>query len=526
MAKRARRCRTAAAAARCAEQGLHTAAAQGSAQAGPRVYVWGRRWAIPVSEASGDPVPEGDVRAPVEVSWFREHAERHRRGWSQVAFGPTFGAARTDAGELFVWGSWEKGRAGEKHTVFVEPRAVAYDGGAGAAGCERACFCDVQCSESAVWALTSAGEVVVWEQVPNMLKEFASLRPSDPRSVGGGRRVDSLTRPITKMSVGATHAAFITDEGELVCLGSNKHGECGLDPNVQATAATCRRVAFPRRAHPIEQARCGRSHTVAIAAEGDGFAWGDDSKIQLALGDTRSNFGDERHRQGSRGYLNMLRGGEGMALSPALRGGPDATLGREARSGVKYGEYEPHYQFKPLPMMPIPLEFHRQQHGTPYPPPDVIECGDDFTILVVRDSPDFFPAEESTNRLFCCGENSRGQCGRNMQSSQQTLAATRLPINTRVEVLSCGSSHCLAVLKRIGPSCSSKREVWGWGSNEHGQAGGGTPGMVCPAARLRAGIAHRVEAVWCGFSNSAAICSDRPETVRSKTKGVSVRYAE
>jgi len=311
------------------------------------------------------------------------------------------------------------------------------------------------------------------------------------------------------MAVGATHAVFISDVGELYCLGSNRYGECGADPSKHPVAATCRRVQLPRHCSPIAFADCGRLHSVAVGAEGQSLAWGDDSKIQLGLGDTRSNVGDERPWSGSRGYLNYIQGGEGMAPSGALRGGPDAPTFSRARStsSKKYGEFEAHFQWRPSLMMEIPLEFERQAHGTPYPAPDRVVCGDDFTILVVRDSPDWYPPEEESNRLFCCGENGKGQCGRSLQAMQQTFAATRLPRCSRTTGISCGSAHCLALLTRAR---STKRELWTWGSNDHGQAGGAKSGPVCPAARLRLPRDARLEAVWCGFANSAVICSDRP----------------
>lgn len=328
------------------------------------------------------------------------------------------------------------------------------------------------------------------------------------KEIRGGKVVGGMGRTVRTMSVGPTHATFVCEDGELFCLGSNHYGECGADPAAHGTASPCRCLRFPPHTTPIAFAKCGKSHTVAIGSSGQGFAWGDDSRIQLGLGDTRSNVGDERPWTGSRGFQKFLNTGESMAPSGALRGGPDSpSFGRApATSAMRYGEFQAHFQWRPSPMMEIPLEFERQVHGIPYPAPDGVECGDDFTILVVRDSPDWFPAEEESNRLFCCGENGKGQCGRSMQSSQQTLAATKLPKCTKTLGVSCGSAHCLALLQRIGVH---KRELWVWGSNDHGQVGGSKAGAVCPPVRLRLPREVRMEATWCGFANSAVICSER-----------------
>lgn len=471
-----------------------------------RVYMWGRRASLPASEA-GD-AAGSDLRSPTEVAWFRLYAERHRCRWRQVAFGPSFGAARTDSGELVLWGSC---RSKDGSRQYTEPRPLLLDDGEPGGNVR---FRDVQCSASTVWGLTMQGEVIVWERVPDTVADHisssSSSSPSVQRHFSGGRRLGGMTKPVREMAVGASHAAFIAEDGELYCLGSNRSGECGADPLVQGAATSCRLVQCPRHTNPIARVGCGKSHTVAVGAEGQTLAWGDDSKIQLGLGDTRSNVGDERQRSGSRGFQNLLKTGEGMATPSALRGGADSPSSSRARSasGASYGEFEPHLQWRPTLMMDVPLEFARQVHGTPYPPPDRLECGDDFTILVVRDSPDWFPPEEESNRLFCCGENGRGQCGRSLQQSQQTLAATRLPKNSYTMGVSCGSAHCLAVLKRVG---SQRQELWAWGSNDRGQVGGSNPGVLCPAARLRLPRDVRIEAAWCGFAASSVICSGRPQ---------------
>eukprot|EP00747_Dinoflagellata_sp_TGD_P186870 gnl/TRDRNA2_/TRDRNA2_44217_c0_seq2.p1 gnl/TRDRNA2_/TRDRNA2_44217_c0~~gnl/TRDRNA2_/TRDRNA2_44217_c0_seq2.p1 ORF type:complete len:553 (+),score=70.66 gnl/TRDRNA2_/TRDRNA2_44217_c0_seq2:47-1705(+) len=473
-------------------------------QRGDRVFVWGQRAALPVCEASGDAAPEGDVREPMEVCWFRKHAERHRCKWRQLAFGPSFGAARTDAGELFLWGS-SRGKDGARR--WVEPTDLKFEDGDPSLR-----FRDVQCSESAIWALTVDGDVVVWERVPELLEEnrlgrrpSSSSRSQAADTVRGGKRLGSLDQPVRMMSVGASHAAFVTEDGEVFCLGSNRSGECGADPSICPTTSSCRQIRFPRGVTPIVMVRCGRDHTVAISSEGSSWAWGDDSKIQLGLGDTRSNYGDERPRSGSRGYHNWLGGGEAMVTPSGLRGIAGVPMGQVPGSGsAKYGEFDPHVQWKPAPMTYIPLEFERQVHGTPYPPANAMECGDDFTVLRVRDSPDWFSPEEESNRIFCCGENTRGQCGRSQQSTQQTFAAARLPRNSNTEGFSCGSAHCLSVLRRIG---TEKREVWAWGANDHGQAAGGKKRCVCPTDRVKMPLEYQVKACWCGFSNSSLICT-------------------
>lgn len=476
----------------------------GMQSSGSRVFVWGNRACWPACEGTNDRVPETNVQSPTEVPWFAQFAEQNNCKWQQLSFGPSFGVSRTDSGEIYLWGSTLKKDG--KGRQYAPPRQLLLKDET------ETRFKDVQCSESSVWGLTPTGKVIVWEMVPQMISEHLASTPM-PRFCSGGRSLNGMKRPVKQMSVGVMHAAFLTEDGQVYCLGRNSYGECGVDPSVQNMASSCRRVSFPKHCHPLLRVECGKSHTVAVGAEGQCLSWGDDSKIQLGLGDTRSAVGEERAWSGSRGFLNMRQSGEAMAPGSAFRG-PDGTGSRAASTSQRnYKDFESHQQSKPVFMMDIPLESDRQVHGIPYPPPSDLKCGDDFTLMLVRDSPDWYPPEEESERLFCCGENGKGQCGRSMQQQQQTFAACRLPKNSKIQGFSCGSDHCLAVLRRVG---AKKQELWCWGSNACGQAGGNTNGAVCPAARLRLPKGVKVEAAWCGFTSSGVVCS---ETSRASEAG-------
>eukprot|EP00929_Paragymnodinium_shiwhaense_P112518 TRINITY_DN80778_c0_g1_i1.p1 TRINITY_DN80778_c0_g1~~TRINITY_DN80778_c0_g1_i1.p1 ORF type:complete len:574 (+),score=28.61 TRINITY_DN80778_c0_g1_i1:86-1807(+) len=476
---------------------------------GTRVFIWGRKACFPVSESSGDLRPQDNIRTPTEVAWFKQHADRHRCQWQQLSFGPEFGVARTDSGELFLWGSSRNGgKNGDNGIRYAEPRRLRVTDDV-----EEPAIADVQCSESAVWGLTSDGRVVVWQRVPEMLADAVSSSSARRNTPFRGQYVGNPEIAVKSISIGSKHAAFLTEGNGVHCLGDNQYGQCAADPSKRGSVGPGHRVRFPRHSDPVLQVHCGQAHTVAIGAEGQCLAWGDDSSIQLGLGDTRSNQGDDRPFTGSRGYINFLKTGQPMAMPDII---PDRTSYIIDDKGKviqpeKYGEYQPHFQWRPSLMMEIPLEYARQVHGTPYPPPERMECGDNFTILTVRDSPDWYPPEEQSNRLFCCGENVMGQCGRSKQASQQMLAAVRLPKPSRTSQVSCGAAHCVAVLQRVGTGAYRRGpELWSWGANNYGQTGGGKQVMaVCPASGVKlpcSGV--RPEGVWCGCNNSAVICSE------------------
>jgi len=111
-----------------------------------------------------------------------------------------------------------------------------------------------------------------------------------------------------------------------------------------------------------------------------------------------------------------------------------------------------------------------------YPPPTYITCGEDFTIALHRDSPDWYSAEQETSVLMCCGENGEGQCGRSLQQQQNAWLPVRLPKRSKVLAAASGQSHSLALL--------STGEVFAWGSNQQGQIGNGKRALVCRPLRV------------------------------------------
>merc|ERR1719433_577083 len=191
----------------------------------------------------------------------------------------------------------------------------------------------------------------------------------------------------------------------------------------------------------------------------------------------------------------------------------------EMKRGATYRFYDPHMQYTPKETV-APIVYNRP----PYPVPSFIACGEDFTIAMHRDSPDWYSEDQTTNVLLCCGENGEGQCGRSMQQQQQAWTQVRLPKRSRVAQFACGQAHCLALM--------STGELFAWGSNQQGQVGNGKRSLVnkpirtvqkltvpsdaqstknaegrsiAPAPVIEE-LPGKVGSISCGFRNSAVIC--------------------
>ncbi len=80
---------------------------------------------------------------------------------------------------------------------------------------------------------------------------------------------------ITKVVCGIDTTAFITSEGFLFVMGSNKHGKLG----VGLTYEQCRKVTKPVIVNEITNSSIinvdiGKSHSIAVCSKGKVFAWG------------------------------------------------------------------------------------------------------------------------------------------------------------------------------------------------------------------------------------------------------------
>lgn len=215
-------------------------------------------------------------------------------------------------------------------------------------------------------------------------------------------------------------------------------------------------VQFPEGTGPIVHVQVGGRHTIAADSSGRIWGFGDDRRVQLGLGDTRTSGADERHCYG---VLNRDHLG-GMKVKS------------EIKRTVSYLYYDPHMQASPVECV-SPVVFNRP----PYPFPTAFSCGEDFTVAIHRDSPDWYTSDQETSLVLCTGENGEGQCGRNMQQQQQTWLAARLPKKSRPVAVASGQGHALTLM--------SAGDVYAWGSNYQGQVATGRRAAVSTPVRVR-----------------------------------------
>jgi len=364
-----------------------------------RIFFWGARSSLPHCPKN--------PKVPSEATFFVNHPKR----WKQVRFGPSFGVARDEAGDLYAWTHVTKSE--EKQ----DPQKVS---------CAQGPFVDVQCSQDKIYALGKDGRP--WEiSFDSETKTTLTARVMDEIPFGNGWF--SSAKRIKKMSVGRQHVGFLLNNGKAYFVGNNAYGQCGGSSHSTPLALK------------IKNIYCGGTHSVVIDDEGQPQSFGNDKSIQLGLGDTRGMSQEDNRRA----QLYQPDQEQKEMKLPNLK------------RNVVYKHYDLHQQAEPVVCMPCPAGPNRD----PFPiEPTNVALGENFTIFAHKDSPEEWEGGD-THVLFSCGENQFGQCGRSLQYHHQTWNKVRTPKYQPIDDVTCGTSHCLALIRG---------EVWGWGRNNLGQA--------------------------------------------------------
>ncbi|EUD64847.1 hypothetical protein C922_04794 [Plasmodium inui San Antonio 1] len=175
----------------------------------------------------------------------------------------------------------------------------------------------------------------------------------------------------------------------------------------------------------IVDVSCGLNHTLCLDDENNIYSFGDDSKIQLGLGESRTN-------------QNSL---SGTSWKDQLRLGYSTVT----KNLANYSFYDRHIQSSPQKVL------KRMNDNEMVDEIYRINAGSNFSMIYSND--------KFGKQLFCFGDNMYFQCGRHMGKHQQTLSTVKLP-NNKIKDFSCGDKHCLLILND---------KLYGWGYNNKHQ---------------------------------------------------------
>ncbi|CRG98101.1 regulator of chromosome condensation, putative [Plasmodium gallinaceum] len=184
------------------------------------------------------------------------------------------------------------------------------------------------------------------------------------------------------------------------------------------------KVQFKEKTKIIDVS-CGINHTLCLDNKNNIYSFGDDSKIQLGLGESRTN-------------KNSLTG---TKWKDQIKFGYSSLT----KNLANYSFYDRHIQS--IPQMILKKINDTEIINDVYK----INAGANFSMIYSND--------KFGKQLFCFGDNIYFQCGRHLGKHQQTLSTVKLP-NNEIKDFSCGNRHCLLNLNN---------KLYGWGYNNNYQ---------------------------------------------------------
>ncbi len=191
---------------------------------------------------------------------------------AQVRGGGNFAVALTVGDGVFAWGSNGSGQlgagriTGSRLPVRVHlPRQVATH------------IAQVRAGSSFALALTSTGQVWAWgDGLAGDLGDGKTSNAFIPVHVAMPNGVK-----IASISTGCLHSLALTAGGQVLAWGNNKYGELGDDSTDPSDVPV--RVELPRNFKAVAVA-AGCFHSLALGADGEIFAWGNNQEGQLGDG--------------------------------------------------------------------------------------------------------------------------------------------------------------------------------------------------------------------------------------------------
>ena len=232
-------------------------------------------------------------------------------------------------------------------------------------------------------------------------------------------RNDDYTKKIKQISCGTVHNLALTEDGKIFSWGAGNGGQLGHDEkklmklsggskSLYLSKPTIISTFVDKKIN-INKISCGEAHSIALSSKGNVYSWGFGSNGQLGLGFCEDSF------QPGKGLNNSRK------------------------------------------LLPEKININGIKN---------IQCGKTFTMFI-----------NNENKLYGCGNNDLNQLGFNNEKNYNNKKCHDLILPTlidsfstfQVKKISCGESHCLAIINDI--SFSGVQSLWSWGNNKFGQLG-------------------------------------------------------
>jgi len=409
----------------------------------------GTEWYVTIAGLTG----YGLLRLDVVANSFSDHAGNPVTAFSA---GETFGRL---AASLVAWGdnSFHQidGAAASSHTAPMVPPA-------GAIGNQLVAVAATGRVHSLV--LTREGSIFGWgNNTGGQLGNFSNGSSAVPvattmTNILAGQRVVTV-------AAGGYHSVALAQSGLVFCWGVNDRGQLGTGDGANYNQpAVVLDAGTPMAGKPIVAISAGHQHTLALAADGQVFAWGDNSFGQLGNGSSESVF----HRPVAVDRSGVLAGQHIVAISA----GDSHSLALSSNGKVyAWGDNA----FSRLGGTDVALS--RVPIGVAGQPVSL------STIVEISAGAGHNLVRADTGNLLCWGNGQSGQLGITtalmFSSSSSRVLMNGALAGQSIVGLGAGNSWSGAL--------SADGSLFTWGNNSTGQLGKGTidPGLDgVPANRV------------------------------------------
>ena len=295
---------------------------------------------------------------------------------------------------------------------------------------------------------------------------------------------------------GNEHTLVLKSDNSVYAFGNNEEGELGLEDNNIKTYKF-NKINFGKYSNQITQISAGTVHNLALTKDGRVFAWGSSQGGQLGLPEDylinkpgfketfflyeptiihiNKNLKNNNEKMknnlevddSDEDFIIKVSCGEAHSVALSNNGSVYSWgFGSNGQLGLGFCEdtFEPGYGTK-LSRIFTPQYVKNLENDKIID----IQCGKTFSMFI-----------NNKKEILACGVNDLNQLGinepPNMRKNEiicyDIVWPTRLDylIEQKVEKLSCGEGHCLAIINYP----ENVRVVWSWGNNKFGQLGHGS----------------------------------------------------
>ena len=240
-------------------------------------YCWGAQFDGRLGNGSTDTAP-----APVPQPVLDPDGEGPLEGVTHIAVGHQFACAIVDPGDVYCWGNHSQGKVGNGETAGFSPlptRVLGPDGTSPltdvtlvAAGAAHACA-------------VSDTSVYCWgNNFQGQLGTGASSAPVP--TAQPVLDTDGPLTGVTDLSLGASHSCASTEDGRVLCWGSDIAGQLGAGTGeIQPQLVEVRNPEGTAPLAGVTSLAAGTNHTCARLESEEAVCWGQGVDGQLGTGD-------------------------------------------------------------------------------------------------------------------------------------------------------------------------------------------------------------------------------------------------